>query len=125
MLQNFPMYAYIPAEDLGRARQFYEQKLGFKDGEEIEGGVGYRMADHTACFMYETPLAGSSRESQAFWKVADLDREMADLRQRGVKFEDYDLPGVKTVNGVMTAESSKAAWFKDSEGNIMALVQEL
>ena len=124
MLQNFPMYSYIPAKDLGRARSFYEKKVGLKNGEEIAGGIAYRFADHTACFMYETPLAGTSQESQAWWKVDDLEREMSELKSRGVKFEDYDLPGVKTVNGVSDhGDGSKAAWFKDSEGNIMALIQ--
>jgi len=124
MLQNFPMYSYIPAKDLQRARSFYEKKVGLKDGEETAGGVAYKFADHTGCFMYETPLAGTSQESQAFWKVDDLEREMKELKSRGVKFEDYDLPGVKTVEGVAEGGGAKAAWFKDSEGNIMALIQE-
>jgi len=125
MLQDFPMYAYIPAKDIDRARHFYEGKIGLKPTKEQEGGIVYEFANHTAAFMYPTPLAGTSQESQAFWKVDDLEREMAELRKRGVRFEDYDLPGVKTVNGIATSETAKAAWFKDTEGNIMALVQDL
>ena len=84
MLQDSPMYAYIPAKDLARARQFYEGKLGFKPKQEINGGVA-----------------------------------------RGVVFEDYDMPGEKSAAGAITAGGAKAAWFKDSEGNIMALIQTL
>jgi predicted enzyme related to lactoylglutathione lyase len=124
MLQKSPIYAYIPAADVARARKFYEQKLGFKPGQEIEGGVVYEFAEGTACFMYPTPNAGTSKASQAFWRVDDVEREVAELKSRGVKFEEYDFPGLKTVNGVATAGGGKAAWFKDSEGNIMAVIQQ-
>ena len=123
MLQRSPMYAYIPATDINRARQFYEQKLGFKPKQEIAGGVVYEFGDHTACFMYPTPNAGTSRASQAFWQVDDVEREVAELKEKGVKFEEYDMPGMKTKDGIVTAGGSKAAWFKDTEGNIMAVIQ--
>jgi predicted enzyme related to lactoylglutathione lyase len=123
MLQKSPMYAYIPATDVARARQFYEQKLGFKPKEEVAGGVVYEFADHTACFLYPTPNAGTSKASQAFWQVDDVEREVAELKARGVTFEDYDMPGEKNESGIITAGGARAAWFKDSEGNIMAVVQ--
>jgi predicted enzyme related to lactoylglutathione lyase len=126
MLQDSPMYAYIPAKDLARARQFYETKLGFKPKEGTgDGGVVYEFAQGTACFLYPTPNAGTSQASQAFWSVADVDREIEALKKRGVVFEDYDMPGEKSASGAITAGGAKAAWFKDSEGNIMALVQDL
>jgi predicted enzyme related to lactoylglutathione lyase len=125
MLQNSPMYAYIPAKDVARARKFYEGKLGFAPGKVMEGGVVYEFADKTACFLYLTPNAGTSQASQAFWSVADVDREIEALKARGVAFEDYDMPGEKSPSGAITAGDAKAAWFKDSEGNIMALVQTL
>ena len=125
MLQKSPMYSYIPAKDVTRARKFYEEKLGFKPKEEIAGGVAYEFGEHTACFLYPTPNAGTSKASQAFWMVDDIEREVADLKKRGVVFEEYDTPDMKTVNGIMTAHDSKAAWFKDSEGNIMAIIQPL
>jgi catechol 2,3-dioxygenase-like lactoylglutathione lyase family enzyme len=123
MLQNFPLYAYIPAKDVDRARQFYERKLGFRPKEEIAGGVVYEFGDNTACFLYPTPNAGTSQASQAFWQVEDVEREVAELKARGVKFEDYDLPGEKSLSGVLTAGGAKAAWFKDTEGNILAIIQ--
>lgn len=124
MLQNSPMYAYIPAKDLARARRFYEQKLGFVPKREEAGGVIYEFGQGTACFLYPTPNAGTSKASQAFWHVADIEREVAELKARGVEFEDYDMPGDKSPSGVVTAGGAKAAWFKDSEGNILAVIQD-
>jgi predicted enzyme related to lactoylglutathione lyase len=117
------MYAYIPAQDVDRARKFYEQKLGFKPKEEVAGGVVYEFAQGTACFLYPTPNAGTSKASQAFWQVDDVEREVAELKARGVTFEEYDVPGMKTVNGILIAGGAKAAWFKDTEGNILAVVE--
>ena len=125
MLQNSPMYSYIPAKDISRARNFYEDKIGLKPGEEIAGGVVYKFADHTGAFLYPTQNAGTSKASQAFWQVDDVEREVAELKKRGVVFEDYDEPNMKTVNGIMTAGGAKAAWFKDSEGNILAIIQDV
>lgn len=117
------MYAYIPVANLGRARQFYEQKLGFTDAREVAGGIHYNFANGTACFMYPTPNAGTSKASQAFWQVEDVEREVAELKARGVKFEDYDMPGLKTKDGIAAAGGAKTAWFKDTEGNILAIVE--
>ena len=125
MLQKSPMYSYIPVKDVPRARKFYEEKVGLKPKEERAGGVVYEFGEHTSCFLYPTPSAGTSAASQAFWNVDDLEREMAELRKRGVKFEEYDEPNMKTRNGVFDAPDAKAAWFKDSEGNTMALVQTM
>ena len=123
MLQNAPLYSYIPARDINRARKFYEQTLGFKPSREIAGGVVYDFGDHTSGFMYPTPNAGTSQASQAFWQVDDLEREVAELRSKGVTFEEYDMPGVKTVNGIAELGGFKGAWFKDPEGNILSVVQ--
>jgi predicted enzyme related to lactoylglutathione lyase len=125
MLQNSPFYAYIPAKDVSRARKFYEEKLGFKAGQETAGGVVYEFGKGTAAFLYPTPNAGTSRASQAFWQVDDIEREVAELKKRGVKFEDYDMPGMKTKDGIFIGGGAKAAWFKDSEGNILAVIQSL
>jgi predicted enzyme related to lactoylglutathione lyase len=125
MLQHSPMYAYLPASDVKRARVFYEQTLGFQASEEIAGGVVYTFANGTACFLYPTTNAGTNRASQAFWQVADVEQEVAQLRARGVRFEEYDTPGMRTVNGIATAGGAKTAWFKDTEGNILAIVQDV
>ena len=125
MLQQSPLYAYIPAKDVSRARRFYEQTLGFKPTRETDGGVVYEFAEHTACFLYPTPNAGTSQASQAFWQVKDIEREVAELKERGVQFEHYDMPGAKSGSDIVDAGGAKAAWFKDTEGNIMAIIQSL
>src|SRR2546421_10945283 len=75
--------------------------------------------------MYPTPNAGTSKASQAFWQVNDVEAEVAELKARGVVFEEYDMPGIKMKNSIATGGGAKTAWFKDSEGNIMAVSQRL
>jgi predicted enzyme related to lactoylglutathione lyase len=125
MLQNSPMYAYLPAKDVSRARKFYEGKLGFKARQEVAGGVAYEFGKGTGCFLYPTPNAGTSMASQAFWQVDDIEREVTELKARGVKFEEYDMPGMKGRNSIYAGGGARAAWFKDSEGNILAVVQSV
>ena len=125
MLQQCPIYAYLPARDLARARSFYEGTLGLQPKQEVNGGVVYAFGGGTAAFLYATPNAGTSKASQAFWSVADVDLEIEALKRRGVVFEDYDMPGERSPAGAITAGGAKAAWFKDSEGNILALIQSV
>ena len=98
--------------------------MGFKPKEVTAAGVVYEFAKDTACFLYLTPNAGTSQASQAFWEVKDIEKEVAELLARGVNFERYDGPDVDD-KGISTAGGAKAAWFKDTEGNIMALIQTL
>jgi predicted enzyme related to lactoylglutathione lyase len=125
MLKNAPIVPYIPATDVARARRFYEDKVGLVPREETAGGVVYECGDRSWIFLYPSAGAGTSKASQAFWQVDDLEAEMAELKARGVVFEEYDMPGLKTVNGIVTAGGARAAWFKDSEGNILAVIQTL
>jgi hypothetical protein len=97
--------------------------VGLRPAREVAGGISYEFANGTACFMYPTPNAGTSRASQAFWQVRDIEKEVAELKARGVAFLEYDMPGLKTTNGIATGGGAKSAWFKDSEGNIMAIIQ--
>jgi predicted enzyme related to lactoylglutathione lyase len=108
-LQKSPLYAYIPAKDVARARKFYEKTLGLKTKEEYAGGVIYEFGEGTACFLYPTPNAGTSRASQAFWRVDDVEREVAELKTRGLVFEEYDLPGVKMQNSIASGGGAKTA----------------
>jgi predicted enzyme related to lactoylglutathione lyase len=126
MLRESPLYAYFPASDLDRARRFYEEKLGFVPKSVNKGGVTYEFGGGTAAFLYPTVNAGTSHASQAFWSVEDVDREIAELKKRGVVFEQYnDIPGERSAEGAVIGGGAKAAWFKDSEGNILAIVQSL
>jgi predicted enzyme related to lactoylglutathione lyase len=124
MLTNAPIRAYIPASNLQRARKFYEAIVGLRPAEAYPGGVTY-ICGGAEIFMYPTPNAGTSKASQAFWQVEDIEAEVAELKARGVVFEEYDIPGSTMKNSIATAGGAKAAWFKDSEGNIMAVVQRL
>ena len=124
MLSDATIHAYIPVTDVSRARAFYEEKLGLKPKAEYAGGLIYECGGATA-FMYPTPNAGTSKASQAFWEVKDVEAEVGELKRRGVKFEEYDMPGMKTVNGIAEAGGAKSAWFKDTEGNIMALIEDM
>jgi len=124
MLSTAPIRAYIPVTDLSRARRFYEGTLGLKPKREHPEGVVYECGG-AEVFMYPTPNAGTSKASQAFWQVADVEAEVADLKARGVKFEEYDFPGVSMKNSIATGGGAKTAWFKDTEGNILAVSQTL
>ncbi len=124
MLRTAPIRAYIPASDVARARKFYEQTVGLEPKEEYAGGVIYECGG-AEVFLYPTRNAGTSKASQAFWQVDDVQAEVADLKARGVKFEEYDMPGVAMKNSIATAGGAKTAWFKDTEGNILAVSQRL
>jgi predicted enzyme related to lactoylglutathione lyase len=124
MLSNAPIRAYIPASNVPRARKFYEQLIGLKPREEYAGGVIYECGG-TEVFLYPTPNAGTSKATQAYWSVTDVEAEVTELKSRGVKFEEYNMPGVKMTNSIITAGGAKTAWFKDTEGNILAISQRL
>jgi predicted enzyme related to lactoylglutathione lyase len=125
MLTDHPIVPYLPATDLERARRFYEEKVGLVPREAIAGGVVYECGQGSWIFLYVSGGAGTSKASQAFWQVADVEAEVRDLRARGVSFLDYDLPGIRTVDGIATMGNTKGAWFRDSEGNILALIQNV
>ncbi|HKE88462.1 MAG TPA: VOC family protein [Vicinamibacterales bacterium] len=124
MLSSAPIRAYIPASNIARARKFYEQTIGLVPKQDYAGGVVYECGG-TEVFMYPTRNAGTSQASQAFWQVTDVEAEVAELKSRGVVFEEYDMPGVTMINSVVTAGGAKTAWFKDTEGNILAVSQRV
>ncbi len=80
--------------------------------QEYAGGVIYECGN-TEVFMYPTSNAGASKASEAFWSVADVETEVAELKARGVKFDEHDVPGVTMENGIATGGGAKTAWFKD------------
>ena len=118
MLKDAQVFASIPAADMARARAWYEEKLGLTPDMDMPDGGVYRCGD-TAFVLYQTEFAGTGKHTVAGWNVQDLDKEMAELRARGVTFEDYDMPNLKTVDGVAEYEGMRSAWFKDSEDNIL------
>ncbi|MGA2380361.1 MAG: VOC family protein [Spirochaetia bacterium] len=122
MLSKLEVYATIPASDLNRAKEFYSQVLGFKPESESPGGIIFRCKT-SRFFLYPTQFAGTAKNTLAAWETGNIEKEVAELRSRGVKFEDYDYPELKTVHGIATMGATKAAWFKDSEGNILGITQ--
>jgi predicted enzyme related to lactoylglutathione lyase len=124
MLSTAPIRPYIPVSDVARARKFYEQTVGLTPKEEFAGGVIYECGG-AEVFMYPTSNAGTSKASQAFWEVDDVEAEVAELKARGVVFEEYDMPGLRTRNAIAAGGGAKTAWFRDSEGNILAISQRL
>ena len=124
MLSTAPIRAYIPAGNISRARKFYEGTLGLTPKEEFAHGVIYECGG-AEVFLYPTSNAGTSKASQAFWQVEDVEADVAELKARGVTFEEYDMPGVTMENSIATGGGAKTAWFKDTEGNILAVSQRL
>ncbi|MER8187635.1 VOC family protein [Kitasatospora sp. NPDC094015] len=120
MLSDAPLQAVVPVGDVDRAKRFYRDTLGLSLVDESAEGIGF-ICGGTRFDLYETPSAGQAAHTLASWKVADLDAEMADLRGRGIVFEEYDLPGLKTLDGVAESDGMRAAWFKDTEGNILCV----
>lgn len=115
--------AVLPAKDLKRAREFYRDVLGLEPVEENAAGLTYRTTAGNAFFLYETDNAGSAKNTQITWTTDDLDKEVAELKGRGVVFAEYDFPGLKTVNGIADLGGERSAWFTDSEGNIHSVGQ--
>jgi catechol 2,3-dioxygenase-like lactoylglutathione lyase family enzyme len=130
MLADSQVATRLPAKDLERARKFYSEKLGLEPVEERPGGLLYRCgAGYFA--LFESTGGASGNHTQMGWEVADIDATVAALRTRGVAFEEYDLPGLKTVNGIAEIEGNypskgageRGAWFRDSEGNLLGIGQ--
>jgi catechol 2,3-dioxygenase-like lactoylglutathione lyase family enzyme len=124
-LSDCSVETLLAVSDLDRARRFYEHQLGLAPGEEEEQAVRYPCARGTRIFVYLSPdNAGKSPATLAGWFVDDLDQTMDELASRGVVFEQYDQPGIKTdVRGVFDAGRFRAAWIKDPDGNTMALTE--
>ena len=123
MFANLTVVATLPASNIDRAKKFYSEKLGFTpDMVQPDGGLFYKCKD-SAFVVYPSQFAGTAKSTAMGFQTDDIERIMKDLRSKGVVFEEYDLPGLKTVHGVATLGDVKAAWFKDSEGNIIAIDQ--
>jgi predicted enzyme related to lactoylglutathione lyase len=126
MLSTSRVEANIPAADLGRARAFYADKLGLTPTRDL-GGVAlvYQTDGGTTFNIYETAYAGQAGHTIAQWHVDDIESQVHDLKAKGVDFEVYeDMPGVQWDGEIASLEGlGRAAWFKDSEGNIMCVDQ--
>jgi catechol 2,3-dioxygenase-like lactoylglutathione lyase family enzyme len=123
----------LPAQDLERARAFYADKLGLEPAEERPGGLLYRCG--TSKFaLFASTGAPSGEHTQMGWEVDDIDATVTELRERGVVFEEVDVPGLHTVDGIAEVTGNypssggvgeRAAWFRDSEGNVLGIGQPI
>jgi predicted enzyme related to lactoylglutathione lyase len=113
--------AALPAQDMQRARAFYRDKLGLTPTQENPGGMMYALAGGTGFGVFPSSGKPSGTHTQMGIEVEDLEGAVKDLQAKGVKFEEYDMPGLKTVNGIADIGGSKIAWFKDSEGNLIVI----
>lgn len=121
MLNTRHAYATIPAADFTRAKSWYREKLGLTPKRDDEIGAMYELDSGSSFLLYPTQFAGTAQNTVMGFRSNDVAADVTALRAKGVVFEEYDLPGLKTTNGIARMGPNKAAWFKDSEGNILAL----
>jgi catechol 2,3-dioxygenase-like lactoylglutathione lyase family enzyme len=133
MLDNAKVATRLPAQDLDRARTFYAEKLGLEAVEERPGGLLYRCGSGEFA-LFESAGGPPGGHTQMAFDVDDLEAAVRQLRGRGVVFEEYDSPGLRTVNGIAEVEGNypskggkgeRAAWFRDSEGNMLGIGQPI
>ncbi len=133
MLEYTDVAARLPAQDLERAKAFYAEKLDLRPMEERPGGLRYQCGNGWFA-LFESSGQPSGNHTQMGWQVEDIDATVAHLRARGVIFEEYDVPGLKTVNGIAQVNGNypsrgglgeRAAWFRDSEGNLLGIGQPI
>jgi len=131
MLKDSHVATRLPAQDLERARAFYAEKLGLEPVDERPGGLRYRCGAGSFALFASTGAA-SGDHTQMGWEVDDIEAAVHDLRSRGVVFEEVDVPGLRTVDGIAEVEGNypssggvgeRAAWFRDSEGNLLGIGQ--
>lgn len=122
MLKDLQCHPTIAASDLERARSFYERTLGFEPESVSPGGIFYATSGGHF-LLFPSPGAGTAQNTVIGFVATDIEAEVRALRDRGVEFEEYDFPGLKTVDGIATVPAGRAAWFRDTEGNILGVVQ--
>jgi catechol 2,3-dioxygenase-like lactoylglutathione lyase family enzyme len=123
MLKDQHVLPTLPARDLDRARSWYADKLGLTPDEEPPDALLYRTGGDCGFLLFASSGAGLVQHQVAGWRVDDLAAEAGELRRRGVAFEEYDTPELRTVDGIATTPAGRAAWFKDSEGNLLTIMQ--
>ena len=124
MLSKCPIAATLPFRGLDAAQEFYSERLGLErvSGSPEDGYLEYKAGEGTLLQLFESDSDRKSENTAATFEVTDLAHEMSMLRKRGVVFEEYDLPDIKTVNGIAQLDGmGKGAWFKDPDGNLIAL----
>ena len=122
MLEGARVHTTLPAKDMERAKAFYTKKVGATLGESSPGATFLTFGE-TRFVIYPTPNPNRAGHTQMGISVKDVNAAVRELRGRGVTFEDYDMPGLKTVDGIAETPGGKAAWFKDTEENTIGIIQ--
>jgi catechol-2,3-dioxygenase len=122
MLADRDAAATIPVKDIEVARRFYQEKLGLQPSPSDEESVLLYKSGRSTVMVYESQFAGTNKATAATWEVGDVEREVQILKDKGVAFEHYDMPEMTRRGDVHVAGKTKAAWFKDPDGNILAIV---
>jgi len=125
MFESVRAVPTIAVSDMDKAKEFYGGTLGLTAKDERSDGIRYEAGGGTLLLVYPSQFAGTAKSTSMSFEVADLETSVEELRGRGVVFEDYDMPGLKTVDGIAEVQGVKGAWFKDPDGNILALGQEI
>lgn len=126
MLMNAPVTTILPVVDLTRAREFYENKLGFVAGNLThDGKFVYPCGAGGSLALFPKDGGTKADHTAVSFKVPDIEAAIATMKARGVVFEDYDFPGLKTVDHVCVLGAEKAAWFKDTEGNYLCIHEDI
>ena len=123
MLSDARYAAALPCSDLARAKAFYADKLGLVPADERPDRAFYQGPGGTGFLLFASKGKASGSHDQMRFSVADIEGEVRDLKQRGVRFEEYDFPGFDKATSIAWVVDHSAAWFKDSEGNLVAIVQ--
>jgi catechol 2,3-dioxygenase-like lactoylglutathione lyase family enzyme len=123
MLESATAHATVAVADIGRAKKFYEETLGLKVMDERADGVTFEAGKGSWFLVYPSQFAGTNKATYMSFEVEDIEATVKELRGRGVTFEEYDFPGLKTVDGIAEIAGEKGAWFKDLDGNIIAVGQ--
>jgi catechol 2,3-dioxygenase-like lactoylglutathione lyase family enzyme len=122
VLGNTDAIATIAVKKIAPAKKFYEGTLGLKPMPAEETGVQGYKSGNSSVLVYESLYAGTNKATAATWAVENLEAVVRDLKAKGVRFEHYDFPGATRQGDVHSTGKTKAAWFKDPDGNILALV---
>jgi catechol 2,3-dioxygenase-like lactoylglutathione lyase family enzyme len=123
MIGNADATPMIAVKDLDRARKFYEDTLGLETKDEMGGEVLTMKSGDTLINVYRSEFAGTNQATALTFGVDDIDSEVRGLKDKGVFFEHYEVPGLERQGDVYVAEGMKTAWFKDPDGNILSLIE--
>lgn len=124
MLSDSSVIATIPVKDVNASKEFYEGKLGLRESERGEDGAVKYQSGNAQVLVYQSAYAGTNQGTTASWEVSNFDEVMSDLRNKGITFEHYEIPGATRDGDVHLMGERRAAWFKDPDGNILNITNQ-